>query len=88
MLLENLDPKKFQPLMKKLCDDFHEGINILGPIFHGDQILGAQIFQGLNFLGSKKVRGPNEIVHIHSVAKVNADFPFYDVKCLCSGGQE
>ena len=25
---------------------------------------------------------------IHSVAKVYAVFPFYDAKCLCSGGQE
>ena len=25
---------------------------------------------------------------IHSVAKVYAVFPFYDVKCLCSGGRE
>ena len=26
--------------------------------------------------------------YIHSVAKVYAVLPFYDVKCLCSGGQE
>ena len=26
--------------------------------------------------------------HIHSVAKVYAVLPFYDVKCLCSGGRE
>ena len=26
--------------------------------------------------------------HVHSVAKVYADLPFYDVKCLCSGGRE
>ena len=25
---------------------------------------------------------------VHSVAKVYAVLPFYDVKCLCSGGQE
>ena len=25
---------------------------------------------------------------IHSVAKVYAVLPFYDVKCLCSGGRE
>ena len=28
------------------------------------------------------------ILDIHCVAKVYAVFPFYDVKCLCSGGQE
>ena len=27
-------------------------------------------------------------IYLHSVAKVYAVFPFYDVKCLCSGGQE
>ena len=26
--------------------------------------------------------------NIHSVAKVYAVLPFYDVKCLCSGGRE
>ena len=30
----------------------------------------------------------NKIFKLHSVAKVYAVFPFYDVKCLCSGGQE
>ena len=25
---------------------------------------------------------------LHSVAKVYAVLPFYDVKCLCSGGRE
>ena len=25
---------------------------------------------------------------LHSVAKLYAVLPFYDVKCLCSGGQE
>ena len=28
------------------------------------------------------------IIKLHSVAKVYAVLPFYDVKCLCSGGQE
>ena len=27
-------------------------------------------------------------IYIHSVAKVYAVFPFYDVKCLCSGGRD
>ena len=26
--------------------------------------------------------------YLHSVAKVYAVLPFYDVKCLCSGGRE
>ena len=30
----------------------------------------------------------NTLCCIHSVAKVYAVFPFYDVKCLCSGGWE
>ena len=29
-----------------------------------------------------------EVGFIHSVAKVYAVLPFYDVKCLCSGGRE
>ena len=27
-------------------------------------------------------------LHLHSVAKVYAVFPFFDVKCLCFGGRE
>ena len=26
--------------------------------------------------------------YVHCVAKVYAVLPFYDIKCLCSGGQE
>ena len=33
-------------------------------------------------------RGADYSHHIHSVAKVYAVLPFYDVKCLCSGGRE
>ena len=29
-----------------------------------------------------------QLINIHSVAKVYAVLPFYDVKCLCSGGRE
>ena len=29
-----------------------------------------------------------QIFNLHSVAKVYAVLPFYDVKCLCSGGRE
>ena len=28
------------------------------------------------------------LIHLHCVAKVYAVLPFYDVKCLCSGGRE
>ena len=31
---------------------------------------------------------PKILKYVHSVAKVYAVFPFYDVKCLCSGGRE
>ena len=37
--------------MKEPCNEFHEGLNLLG----------AQISWGPNFLGPKKFRGPNEI---------------------------
>ena len=30
----------------------------------------------------------HQVQYIHSVAKVYAVFPFYDVKWLCSGGRE
>ena len=30
----------------------------------------------------------HETMYVHSVAKVYAVLPFYDVKCLCSGGRE
>ena len=38
-------------------------------------------FVGKDYLGMQRYE-------LHSVAKVYAVLPFYDVKCLCSGGRE
>ena len=32
--------------------------------------------------------GLHGVVYLHSVSYVYAVLPFYDVKCLCSGGRE
>ena len=48
----NLVPKKFGPQEIKMpYNDFHAG----------SKLLGEQISPGPNFLGTKKVTGPNEI---------------------------
>ena len=63
----NLDPEKFGPwevwalrslgpTWKSYVMIFMQRPNFLGPTFHGDQTAWGQ-----NFLGTKKVRGPNEI---------------------------
>ena len=47
-----------------------------------------QLFSFKMVLGKKRVNRCSNDIEVHSVAKVYAVLPFYDVKCLCSGGRE
>ena len=72
----------FQSMRPKLVTtDNGYGLMMIGNTFLIQMLVSMEIMRMI-------LRGLVRISYLHSVAKVYAVFPFYDVKFLCSGGRE